>query len=49
MTALTSVRRRSGSWIPPLVVFAAVLLVWEQLFLFLDVKTFLTAIEQYMR
>ena len=41
MTALTRARRRSGSWVPPVVVFAAVLLLWEQLFLYLDVKTFL--------
>jgi NitT/TauT family transport system permease protein len=41
VTALAGARRRSGSWIPPLVVFVAVLLLWEQLFLYLDVKTFL--------
>jgi NitT/TauT family transport system permease protein len=41
VTALARARRRSGSWIPPLVVFVAVLLIWEQVFLFLDVKTFL--------
>ncbi|HEX3265094.1 MAG TPA: ABC transporter permease [Candidatus Limnocylindrales bacterium] len=41
MTTLAVVRRRSGSWIPPVVVFVAVLLLWEQLFLYLDVKTFL--------
>ena len=41
VTALAIARRRTGSWIPPLVVFVAVLLLWEQVFLFLDVKTFL--------
>ncbi len=44
MTALAmarSARSRSGSWVPPLVVFVAVLALWEVLFLALDVKTFL--------
>jgi NitT/TauT family transport system permease protein len=41
VTALAAARRRSGSWIPPVIVFVAVLLIWEQLFLYLDVKTFL--------
>jgi NitT/TauT family transport system permease protein len=39
--SLAAIRRRSSSWLPPLVVFVAVLLLWEQLFLALDVKTFL--------
>jgi NitT/TauT family transport system permease protein len=39
--SFATVRRRSASWLPPLVVFVAVLLLWEQLFLALDVKTFL--------
>jgi len=34
-------RGRSASWLPPVVVFVGVLLLWEQLFLALDVKTFL--------
>ena len=41
MTALATARQRSGSWVPPLVVFVGVLILWEQLFLLLDVKTFL--------
>jgi NitT/TauT family transport system permease protein len=41
VTALAIARRRSGAWVPPAVVFVAVLLLWEQLFLLLDVKTFL--------
>ena len=41
MTALSGIRQRSGSWIPPAVVFVVVLILWEQLFLLLDVKTFL--------
>src|SRR3954463_6810517 len=41
MTALAIARRRSGSWLPPVVVFVAVLVVWEEVFLLLDVKTFL--------
>ena len=39
--AAATVRSRSGAWLPPVVVFVAVLLLWEQLFLLLDVKTFL--------
>jgi NitT/TauT family transport system permease protein len=38
---LADFRRRSGEWLPPLVVFVAVIILWEQLFLFLDVKSFL--------
>ena len=41
MTSIAVVRRRSGSWVPPIVVFVGVLLLWEWLFLLLDVKTFL--------
>jgi NitT/TauT family transport system permease protein len=41
VTALTAVRQRSGSWLPPVVVFVGVLVLWEQLFLLLDVKAFL--------
>lgn len=41
MTALLAVRQRSASWLPPVVVFVGVLLLWEQLFLLLDVKAFL--------
>jgi NitT/TauT family transport system permease protein len=41
VTALAVARRRSGAWLPPVVVFVGVLLLWEQLFLLLDVKTFL--------
>lgn len=41
MTVLAVARRRSESWLPPAVVFVAVLVLWEQLFLLLDVKAFL--------
>lgn len=41
MTTLAIARRRSASWLPPVVVFFGVLLLWEQLFLVLDVKAFL--------
>lgn len=41
MTAIAAVRQRSASWLPPVVVFVGVLVLWEQLFLLLDVKTFL--------
>jgi NitT/TauT family transport system permease protein len=41
VTALAIARRRSASWLPPVVVFFGVLLLWEQLFLLLEVKAFL--------
>ena len=41
MTWLSAVRRRSATWLPPLVVFVGVLVIWELLFLALDVKAFL--------
>ena len=41
MTFVAGLRRRSGEWLPPLVVFIAVIVLWEQLFLLLDVKSFL--------
>jgi NitT/TauT family transport system permease protein len=41
MTTLAIAQRRSASWLPPVVVFFGVLLLWEQLFLLLDVKAFL--------
>lgn len=41
MTALAVARHRSAGWLPPVVVFVAVLVLWEVLFLLLDVKAFL--------
>ena len=41
MTPLGRLARRSGTWLPPLVVFIAVIVLWEELFLLLDVKSFL--------
>ena len=41
MTAISVARRRSGAWLPPIVVFVAVLVLWEVVFLALDVKAFL--------
>jgi len=41
VTALTVVRERSASWLPPVFVFFGVLLLWEVSFLLLDVKAFL--------
>ena len=41
MTAIAMVRDRSASWLPPVVVFVGVLVLWEALFLALDVKAFL--------
>ncbi len=41
MTALTIARGRTASWLPPVVVFVGVLVLWELLFLALDVKAFL--------
>lgn len=41
MTLLAGFRHRSGEWLPPLAVFVAVIILWEQLFLLLDVKSFL--------
>ena len=38
---LARLARRSGTWLPPLVVFVAVILIWEVSFLLLDVKSFL--------
>ena len=39
--SLARLARRSGTWLPPVVVFVAVLVIWEVSFLFLDVKSFL--------
>ena len=41
MTLRTRLGRRSGTWLPPVVVFVAVIVVWEVSFLLLDVKSFL--------
>ena len=42
MTALARARGRAANeWLPPAIVFVAVLIVWEVTFLILDVKTFL--------
>jgi NitT/TauT family transport system permease protein len=41
LTAFGSVGGRSASWLPPVVVFVAVLVLWEVSFLLLDVKAFL--------
>ena len=41
MTAARSFARRSSDWLPPVVVFVAVLVVWEVAFLALQVKAFL--------
>lgn len=41
MSPIERLRRRSGEWLPPIVVFVAVIVLWEQLFLLLDVKSFL--------
>jgi NitT/TauT family transport system permease protein len=41
VTALAVARRRSSSWLPPTVVFVAVLVLWEVSFLALGVKAFL--------
>ena len=42
MTALARVRVRApAEWLPPAIVFVAVLVLWEVSFLILDVKTFL--------
>jgi len=41
VTALAIARGRSASWLPPVVVFVGVLVLWELLFLVLDVKAFL--------
>jgi NitT/TauT family transport system permease protein len=38
---LARLRRRSIEWLPPLVVFVAVIALWEGLFLLLEVKAFL--------
>lgn len=41
MTFIERVVRRSGEWLPPVVVFVAVIALWEGLFLLWDVKSFL--------
>ena len=41
MTAMAIARGRSASWLPPVAVFFGVLVLWELLFLALDVKAFL--------
>ncbi len=41
MTMAADLRRRSEEWLPPVVVFVAVIALWEALFLALDVKSFL--------
>ena len=41
MTVLAIARGRSASWLPPVIVFFGVLVLWEVLFLALDVKAFL--------
>ena len=41
MTLVAGLRRRSSEWLPPLVVFVAVIGLWEGTFLLLDVKSFL--------
>ncbi|MEO7296862.1 MAG: ABC transporter permease subunit, partial [Candidatus Limnocylindria bacterium] len=38
---MARLRQRSGTWVPPLVVFVAVIGLWEVAFLALDVKSFL--------
>jgi NitT/TauT family transport system permease protein len=38
---MATLRRRSAAWLPPLVVFVAVIVLWEVSFLALDVKSFL--------
>jgi NitT/TauT family transport system permease protein len=41
VTAMAILRKRSAAWLPPLVVFVAVIGLWEVSFLALDVKSFL--------
>jgi ABC-type nitrate/sulfonate/bicarbonate transport system, permease component len=38
---MARLRERSGTWLPPVVVFVAVIAIWEVSFLALDVKSFL--------
>src|SRR5438477_9602247 len=41
MTFPATIRRRSTEWLPPFAVFVGAIILWEVLFLALDVKSFL--------
>jgi NitT/TauT family transport system permease protein len=41
MNPIVRFARRSGEWLPPVAVFVAVIVLWEELFLLWDVKSFL--------
>jgi NitT/TauT family transport system permease protein len=41
MTFPSTIRQRSSEWLPPIVVFVGTIVLWEVIFLALDVKSFL--------